>query len=258
MEQESIRRFYDRLAEDYHLIYPDWETSIARQANALDQVIRQQCAPGPLAILDCACGIGTQALGLAALGHRVVGTDLSPVAAARAFREAQARQLRMPVAAADMRALPFHDRRFDAILCADNSLPHLLTPDDVEAALTEMRRLLRSDGLLIITVRDYDLARQHRPRSLPPHVADTAPGRAITFQLWDWHTDNEHYDVEHFQLVAHADSWQVNVRRATYWALTREQVTRFLTDAGFSDHSWHAPEDTGFFQPVVTARSPTA
>ena len=32
--------FYDRLAPFYHLIFPDWEASIARQAAALDAVIR--------------------------------------------------------------------------------------------------------------------------------------------------------------------------------------------------------------------------
>lgn len=233
MDETSIQRFYDQLAEDYYLIYPNWDTSIVRQAGVLDRLIRDQHGPDPQAILDCACRIGTQALGLAALGHRIVGTDLSSVAAARAFHEAATRQLRLPVAAADMCALPFQGGSFDVIVCADNSLPHLLTPDDVHAGLTEMRRVLTPDGLLIITTRDYDGIRQHRPRSLPPHISDTATGRAITFQLWEWHTDAEHYDVEHFQLVSQAGSWQVNVRRATYWALTREQLTRFVIDGGF-------------------------
>ena len=60
----SVERFYDELAPFYHLIFPDWEASIRRQAEALDGVIRERWGDGRLSILDVACGIGTQALGL--------------------------------------------------------------------------------------------------------------------------------------------------------------------------------------------------
>ena len=33
----SVERFYDELAPFYHLIFPDWEASIRRQAEALEQ-----------------------------------------------------------------------------------------------------------------------------------------------------------------------------------------------------------------------------
>lgn len=119
----SVRDFYDGLAAGYHLIFPDWN--------------------------------GTQAIGLAAVGHGVIGSDLSPVAAARAAAEAGARGLRLTTAAADMRALPFRASAFDVVVCADNSLAHLLTADDVGEALAGMRRVLRDDGLLMIGIRDY-------------------------------------------------------------------------------------------------------
>ena len=48
--------------------------------DALDALIGQDRAE----VLDCSCGIGTQAIGLALRGHRVTGTDLSFRAAARA------------------------------------------------------------------------------------------------------------------------------------------------------------------------------
>lgn len=133
-----MAHFYDELADDYHLIYSDWDASIRRQGDAL---IGQDRAE----VLDCSCGIGTQAIGLALRGHRVTGTDLSPRAAARAAREAARRSLSLRTAAADMRRLPFSDGRFDVVVCANNSLPHLLTEQDVHAALASMRRVLRVD-----------------------------------------------------------------------------------------------------------------
>ncbi|MEU6350474.1 class I SAM-dependent methyltransferase [Streptomyces sp. NPDC047072] len=249
--RSSVRDFYDGLAPDYHRIFADWDVSMARQAAVLDALL----GPGPHRILDCSCGIGTQAIGLARSGHEVVGTDISPVAVARASREAAARGVRLPVAAADMRRLPFVAGAFDVVVCADNALTHLLSASDVTAALDEMRRVLRDDGLVVLTLRDYDEILRTRPEAAPPQVSQTDEGRVVTFQLWHWHEDGERYDMEHFQLVPTAgDGWHVRVRRTTCWALTRARLTEFATAAGFVDVGWHAPEVTGFYQPVLTAR----
>lgn len=109
MDESSTRRFYDEPAADYDLLYADWDASVAAQGAALDGLISDALGreAGAFDVLDCSRGIGTQAIGLAALGHRVTGTDLSPVAAARAAREAVARGLSLTTATADMRALPF-------------------------------------------------------------------------------------------------------------------------------------------------------
>nr|WP_043666079.1 class I SAM-dependent methyltransferase [Streptomyces xylophagus] len=250
----SVRDFYDGLAADYHLIFPDWDASMARQAEALDGLVRARLGAGPHRVLDCSCGIGTQAIGLAAVGHGVIGSDLSPAAVTRAAAEAAARGIGLPVTVADMRTLPFRASAFDVVVCADNSLPHLLTPDDVRAALVGMRRVLRDDGLLVLSVRDYDEIRAGRPASAAPQVSTTGQGRVVTFQLWHWHEDGERYDLEHFQLLPDGDGWEVRVRRTTYWAQTRRQLTDAVREAGFADVSWHGPESSGFYQPVLTAR----
>jgi 2-polyprenyl-3-methyl-5-hydroxy-6-metoxy-1,4-benzoquinol methylase len=79
---------YDAIASLYHLVYPDWNAAIAQQSAALDAIIRQHVGPPPRSILDVSCGIGTQALGLAALGHTVTASDLSSGAVERARRDA--------------------------------------------------------------------------------------------------------------------------------------------------------------------------
>ncbi|MEW2154725.1 class I SAM-dependent methyltransferase [Streptomyces sp. NPDC007189] len=259
MPQPSTARFYDSLADDYHLIYPDWAASVRRQGVVLDALVGRERA----AVLDCACGIGTQAIGLALRGHRVIGTDLSVRAAARAGREAAQWGATLPTAGADMRRLPFPGGRFDAVVCADNSLPHLLTEPDVRAALAEMRRVLRPGGRLLVSTRPYDELLRERPVSTPPQVHESADGtgRTVTFQLWHWHEDGEHYDLEHVQLVPgqgdqeDSGEWRVRVRRAAYWALGRDRLARFAAGAGFTQVAWLTPEQTGFFQPLLTARA---
>ncbi|MFD7093859.1 class I SAM-dependent methyltransferase [Streptomyces xanthophaeus] len=250
------RAFYDELADRYDLMYADWDASTARQGRALDALLTAGLGPGPHAVLDSACGIGTQALGLAALGHRVTGADLSPVSVTRAAREAGRRAVALPVVTADMRALPFEDAAFDAVVCADNALPHLLTAEDVHTALAETLRVLRPGGLLLLSTRPYDELRRTRPRSEAPHVREGADGRTVTFQLWHWHPDGERYDLELFQLLPSGDTWTTRTSSTTYWALPQERTAEFARRAGFGDTRWHAPLDSGFHQPVLAARRP--
>ena len=78
---DATRDFYDDLAAGYHRMFEDWDASIARQAAALTALLERECdAPArQIKVLDCACGIGTQILGLATHGFVTTGSDLSPV-----------------------------------------------------------------------------------------------------------------------------------------------------------------------------------
>lgn len=250
----SAQRFYDELADDYHLIYPDWSLSVSRQGSALDALVRGHLRHAePLDVLDCSCGIGTQAIGLAEHGHRVVATDLSPAAAARAGTEARRRALAVAAAAGDMRALPFADSSFDVVLSADNALAHLLTEDEVRRAVGSMRRVVRDEGLLVLTAKDYGDARQARRQSTVPSVTDTPAGQVVTFQLWHWQNDGV-YDFDHIQLLPDGDTWQVRVRRATSRAWALEELAQLVRECGFDDVTWHTADESRFFQPVLTAR----
>ena len=257
MNGYAAREFYDRLADDYHLLFEDLDRSMRWQGEVLAALIRRYRPEGRLEVLDATCGIGTQAVGLAWNGLRVVGTDLSPGAARRAAVEAVARGLDVPVAAADVRALPFADGSFDVVLSADNSFAHLLGDADLAAALGSVRRVLRDGGLLVVTLKEYAEARATRRGVTVPQVTPTAAGRAVTFQLWDWHEDGERYDFEHVQLVpSESDgAWEVRVRRATSRALLQEELTEFAVAAGFTEVVWHSAEESGYYQPVLTGRA---
>jgi glycine/sarcosine N-methyltransferase len=93
----------------------------------------------PLKILDCACGIGTQALGLAGFGHHVTASDLSRAEVNRAKHEAERLALDISFHISDMTSLAeITDRDFDVVAVFDNALPHL-TAD-------QLRRAVRATG----------------------------------------------------------------------------------------------------------------
>ena len=82
--------FYDELADEYHLIFADWDVSIARQAGVITGLL-QNLGLTSGALLDASCGIGTQAIGLAQTGFAVTATDISQASVERCAREAAAR-----------------------------------------------------------------------------------------------------------------------------------------------------------------------
>ncbi|HEX6049450.1 MAG TPA: class I SAM-dependent methyltransferase [Gemmatimonadaceae bacterium] len=104
------RDFYDGLAPYYHLLYPNWDASIGCQSRGLAHVLAEFGVPPGSDVLDAACGIGTQALGLAQLGYRITASDLSPGAVARAREESAARGLSITFAVADP-PVPLHRLR---------------------------------------------------------------------------------------------------------------------------------------------------
>ena len=181
------RAFYDDLADDYHLVLADWNHSIAWQSDVLDRLIGAELGDERVSILDCACGIGTQAIGLALRGHRLHATDLSPRSIERARREAARRGASPTFDVADLRTLSTRiEDIFDVVLAFDNALPHLLTESDVQRAATEMANRLRSGGLFLASIRDYDRMLADPPPGEVPRIQDGDAGRRIVFQLWDW------------------------------------------------------------------------
>ena len=71
-----IQTFYDNLATQYDKLFLDWEATTQEQAVILDKIFADNDYDKSASILDCACGIGTQAIGLAALGYNVIGSDI--------------------------------------------------------------------------------------------------------------------------------------------------------------------------------------
>jgi tRNA/tmRNA/rRNA uracil-C5-methylase (TrmA/RlmC/RlmD family) len=90
---DSVNDFYAEFVSLYHLVYPDWEQSIERQAFQLESIIRENWGKDVSSVLDATCGIGTQSLGLAKRGFQVTASDISSEAVARAETEAITREL---------------------------------------------------------------------------------------------------------------------------------------------------------------------
>jgi glycine/sarcosine N-methyltransferase len=249
------RAFYDDLAADYHLIFGDWWTSATWQGEVLAGLLHDNGVDPPASVYDCTCGIGTQALPLAALGFRVHGSDLSAAAVARARTEARQRGIDADLTVADVRSLPPH--RSDAVISCDNSLPHLRTDAELAAAVRSIRGCLDTGGLFLASIRDYDAILRDGTTGVEPVVHGSGAERRIVGQAWEWAADRRGLEITVFILRPpgeSGDGWRAAVRSTTYRALRRAELTAALEAGGFAEVRWLPPEESGYYQPVVLAR----
>jgi ubiquinone/menaquinone biosynthesis C-methylase UbiE len=118
-------------------------------------------------VLDAGCGVGWGTALLAAAGPaRLVGMDISEDALAEARK--RTRGLDVELRRGDLLKLPFDERSFDLVTCFE-AIEHVVDPD---VALDELRRVLRPDGVLLISTP----RRQPSLRENVHHVREYAPG----------------------------------------------------------------------------------
>lgn len=249
-------QFYDVLAGRYHLLFPDWWSAALEHGRVIHRLLSARGA-GAGRLLDCTCGIGTQALPLALIGYDVTGTDVSSAAVERAGAEALARGIEVDLRVADLRDLRRHvNGRFDVVISCDNALPHLLTDDDLLAALRNVRECLRPKGLMLASLRDYDALRRDRPPGIPITVHGDRGTRHASSQAWRWAEDGDYVDIELFTLAeTPPGEWRGASGSTRYRALRRATLHELLASAGFIAIEWCMPDVSGYYQPIVLCRA---
>ena len=243
--------FYNQLTPFYHLIYPDWEASIQQQAADLDGIVQEFWGGGVKTILDVACGIGTQALGLAGLGYRLIGSDLSEGAVERAKKEAAARSLNIDFSVADMRqAYTHHQKQFDLVIACDNAVPHLLTDEEILEAFQQFYQCTRPGGGCLITVRDYDKEDRSGVQVKPYGIRVERETRYLVFQVWEFH--DSIYDLAiYFVEDQGGTNCVTHVMRSKYYAVGTDKLISLMQAAGFEQVLRLADR---FYQPVIIGK----
>lgn len=244
--------FYDNLAAQYDKLFLDWQAATQEQAVILDRIFTNSGFDKSANILDCACGIGTQAIGLAALGYNVTGSDISRGAITQAKERAKKNHVAIPFEQADFCALSdTFSEPFDIVIAMDNALPHMLTAEDLETAVASIAGRVAPGGLFVASIRDYDALLENKPPYSPPYIHKTEKGQRVSFQTWTWEGDS--YRLIQY-IVDDDDVLQVSKFECEYRAVRREELTKLLAENGCSNVVWMFPEETGFYQPIVVAR----
>lgn len=248
---ESTTQYYDRLASYYKYIYADWEGSLQRQAEALDGVIRELVGPGAHRILDAACGIGTQSIGLAQLGYQVTASDISLGGLEQARAQATQRGLTIEFRIADMRELwETYRQQFDVVIACDNAVPHLLSDDDILDAFRQFYACTRPGGSCLISVRDYADIERSGQQLHPRQVHTTPTGRVVLFDVWDF--EGDYYQMTTYIVEDNGTAMaRTHVMRGRYYCVQLATLEALMTQAGFTQVRTLRDR---FFQPLVVGK----
>ena len=137
--RQRMREFYET-SETYKRLLDAHDEVYLR--HYVELVMRY--APPRAKILDLGCGNGISARLLNQADFNVVGTDISPLFLEEA-REWENPRLQYRIC--DVIELPFESGSFD-VICSNELIEHL---PDVETALTEMIRVVRMGGRIVLS-----------------------------------------------------------------------------------------------------------
>jgi glycine/sarcosine N-methyltransferase len=223
---------YDDFSIDYDR-FVNWPERLSAE---LPFIERQLEAVQARRVLDAACGTGQHAIALAGRGYELAGADLSAGMIERAQSNATAAGVKVRWQAAgfgELRSELGND--FDAVLCLGNSLPHVLTVDDLSVTLSDFAACLRPGGLLLIQNRNFDrvLAGQERWMQSQAHregqqewlflrFYDFQPQGTLLFTVVTLYRDG-------------TDEWAQREVSTHLWPQQQHEVTAALDAAGYDN-----------------------
>jgi SAM-dependent methyltransferase len=255
---------YDDFSADYDR-FVNWS---ARLALELPFIQRQLEAVGARRVLDAACGTGMHALALAERGYEVLGTDLSAGMIERARANAQAAGLKARFVVAGLGELRQQvgddsvpgQGGLDAVLCLGNSLPHLLTPADLQRALSDFAACLRPGGLLLLQNRNFDAVLARQDWQMSPQSHREGEAEWLFARFYDPRVDGTlTFHVLNLRREG-ADPWQQQVISTRLWPMQQNELIAALqatnwaniTSYGDMNGSPFDPEHSGNL--IITAR----
>ena len=251
-DMSIIQTFYDNLATQYDKLFLDWQATTKEQAEILNRIFQNNGFDNTAKILDCACGIGTQAIGVASLGYSVTASDLSTGELVEAEKRAKANNVEICFMQANFCALSdTFTEKFDIVIAMDNALPHMLTSNDLDSAIKSIVNQIQENGIFVASIRDYDSLLMEKPPYSPPYIHKTDKGQRVSFQTWVWNDDT--YKLTQY-IIDDEETLQVSKFECEYRATRREEMTKLLLAHGCSKVEWKFPDETGFYQPIVVAR----
>jgi ubiquinone/menaquinone biosynthesis C-methylase UbiE len=182
-------------------------------------------------ICECACGTGSLTIPLCKRGFRMTGVDLSRDMLSVAAQRARDAGLDIPFVCQDMCRLQLHKRQ-DAILSTCDGVNYLTTPQRAKSFFRSAYAQLKPGGALIFDV------------STPEKLSVTLGSNTLGCQdddisyVWQnaYHPRTRTVDMRLSFFVREADGrYRRFEETQTQRAHTLEELTQYLTEAGFCD-----------------------
>ncbi|MBW3670600.1 MAG: class I SAM-dependent methyltransferase, partial [Acidobacteria bacterium] len=167
-------------------------------------------------VLDLACGGGRHLQELIEAGYAAVGFDLSWTL----LRSAVRRRSDLRLVRADMRALPFCDRQFSALVNFFTSFGYFESDDENLEVVREMARVMENGAPFLFDYLNVDRERKH----LVAHEMKAQEGKTIEIDRWF----NESSGMFNKRIRIEGRSYLERVR-----GYDLDEIATMFTSAGF-------------------------
>lgn len=256
-DSAAIAFLYDEIADVYADYYEDYDSAVKKQGADLSKILKDTFKIQPSAkVLDCSCGIGTQAIGLALNGFSVTGCDISPKSIDQARQNASRFKVPAEFKVADMRQLAsiYAGKSFDAVISCGNALAHILDQADIESILTGAQSLLAPGGVFMAAMTDHekdDIRQEHL--FYDAHVKRRRDSKTMNFQVWTWIKPGESYICDDYTVIDQGDNVTTRKVSAPFRIWRRAKLFEIATALGYKECHWLLAKDTGHHNPIFCA-----
>ena len=230
---KNLAASYDRLTNDV-----DYEATVEFYM----EILRRE-GIAPRTVVDLACGTGSVTEILARKGYRITGVDMSE----EMLTEAAMKTMDMeqpPMYSCQLLQNLRLPRGVDMAVCALDSLDYILDPADCKEAIRRTYKALNPGGIFIFDVNTPEKLRAMDDQVFLDEDDDV-------YCVWRGEFDEEtnicSYGMDLFQ--REGNMWRRSFEEHREYAYSREQLTGFLKDAGFThievyaDRLFEAPRE---------------
>jgi glycine/sarcosine N-methyltransferase len=218
--------FYDRLAPDYDAMTGFEKRFVVERPFFRVLVERYAIRTA----LDAGCGTGFHSLLLSQLGAQVTAVDVSQEMLKRAQLHAAASGTELRTVHSDFLHLRENVKgTFDGIFSMGNTLPHILSANDLLLTLQSFAELLHRDGLLFIQNLNYDrILRTQEP------VQSVKEQDGVTFvRYYEFAPSTIRFNI--LKITRSAGGPQHSLNTVELRPVLKEEIMSMLAQAGFRD-----------------------
>jgi 2-polyprenyl-3-methyl-5-hydroxy-6-metoxy-1,4-benzoquinol methylase len=223
--------FYGRLGDDYDLM----TNFTARLENQRPLIVDLVEKFNIRSVLDIGCGSGVHAILLAQAGARVTAVDPSAELIELARQHAQEAKVEIDLRVASMQSLASTiDGAFDTVLCLGNTLPHLLTEEELESSLQGISQLLAPEGTLLLQLLNYDRILSQRKRV----VGIRRAGEQLFVRFYDFTEPNLTFNILRITLEGSKSAHELISTELYPWR--GSELLQLLESTGFGELQVHS------------------
>jgi SAM-dependent methyltransferase len=218
----------------YDTLWADWYYPAA--APALETLFFSRVPPTS-SVLDVCCGSGHVTEQLVQRGYEVTGVDI----ASELISIARGRIPSATFLIQDIRELAVR-QQFDSALSTFDSLNHILTVEELEAAFRSIRAALRPGALFVFDMNLEeafltDLREWHT--TVAPHDVTLVRGE------YDLESHMAYTQLIWFQQTGQGNLWERQISTVYERAYTQDEISTALRNAGFTNFSVVPAADAG-------------